>query len=115
MMDAMKKQNKTYSALPKTKAWDKVVLFKDADNDSRCRMIAYYNNKPFYDWPVKDAFNVESLKFSLFVMLKSYSESDLNHRKICKHLVKFYVENCCGERVITYRRGGVLFPYTAWV
>ena len=110
----MKKQNKTYSALPKTKAWDKVVLFKDADNESRCRMIAYYNNKPFYDWPVKDAFNVESLKFSLLVMLSTYSEYNLKHRKICKRIAKYYVANA-GERVVTYRRGGVLFPSMAGV
>ena len=109
----MKKQNKTYSALPKIKAWDKIVLFKDAHNDSRCRMIAYYGNKPFYDWPVKDAFNVESLKFSLLVMLSTYSEYNLNHRKICKRIAKFYVARL--ERVITYHRGGVLFPSMAGV
>jgi hypothetical protein len=112
----MKKQNKTYSALPKTKALDKIVLFKDAHNDSRCRMIAYYGNKPFYDWPIKikDAFNVDSLKFSLRVMLSTYSEYNLNQRKICKRIAKFYVA-IAGERVITYQRGGVLFPSTTGV
>lgn len=106
----MKKQNKTYSALPKTKAWDKVVLFKEADNDRCFHMVAYYNNKPFYDWPVKDAFNVESLKFSLLVMLQHYSMYDMNARKIGKRLAKYFAKY--GERVVTYRRGGVLFPST---
>ena len=109
----MKKQNKNYLSLAEqgiTKAWDKAVIFKERETE-HLQMVVYYQNKPIYDWPVKDAFNVESLKFSLFAMLSTYSEYNLNHRKVCKRLTKYHVANA-GEKVVTYRRGGVLFPST---
>lgn len=110
----MKKQNKNYLSLADqgiTKAWDKAVIFKDKIT-GKMQIVFYYANKPFYYWPVNDAFNVAELKNKLYVTLYLYNTSTLNERKIKKWLARYFVRYDAGERVVTYRRGGVLFPST---
>ena len=110
----MKKQNKNYLSLAEqgiTKAWDKAVIFKEKETE-KLTMVVYYENKPFYYWRVKDAFDVADLKFRLDCMLDLYNTASLNNRKIKNWLARYFVSCEAGERVVTYRRGGVLFPST---
>jgi len=110
----MKKQNKTYLSLAEqgiSKAWDKIVIFNERRIE-KMQMVVYYQNKPFYYWPVKDAFDVDDLRFRLEVMIDLYNRSTLNLRKIKKAITRYFVSGDAGERVITYRRGGVFFPST---
>ena len=110
----MKKQNKNYLSLAEqgiTKAWDKAVIFKEKYKEG-LKMVIYYQNKPFYYWIVTDAFDVDELKFSLACMLDLYNTATLNNRKVKKWITRYFVSLEAGERVVTYRRGGVLFPST---
>ena len=106
----MKKQNKTYLPLDKQgikKSWDKIVIFNYYNG---LKMVVYYQNKPFYFWYVEDAFDVEAVRRSLICMLETYNSATLNQRKIKKSIARYFVRFEAGERVATYRRGGVLFP-----
>lgn len=110
----MKKQNKNYLSLAEqgiTKAWDKAVIFTERRTE-KLQMVVYYANKPFYYWPVKDAFDVDELKTKLDTILYIYNTSTLNQRKIKKAITRIFVSCEADERVVTYRRGGVLFPST---
>lgn len=110
----MKKQNNNYISLAEqgiTKAWDKAVIFKERATEELC-MVVYYANKPFYYWRVKDAFDVADLRFTLDCMLSVYNTASLNNRKVKKWLARYFLSSEAGERVVTYRRGGVLFPST---
>lgn len=107
----MKKKNKNYLSLAEqgiNKAWDKAVIFK-ARSSEKLQMVVYYANNPFYYWPVNDAFDVDALKFSLSSMLYLYNTATLNERKVKKLVTRYFVSEV-GERVVTYRRGGILFP-----
>ena len=113
----MKKKNKNYLSLAEqgiTKAWDKAVIFKERRSE-KLQMVVYYANKPFYYWPVKNAFDVDALKLSLSSVLYVYNTSTLNERKLKKSVTSYFVSCDVGERVITYRRGGDLFPSMAVV
>lgn len=115
--DTMKKKNKNYLSLTEQgikKAWDKAVIFKDSIT-GQLQMVVYYQNKPFYCWPVKDDLDINDLRFSLGVMLDFYNNSTLNQRKVQKSLSRYFVSYDASERVVTYRRGGVLFPSFAGV
>lgn len=104
----MKKQNKTYLSLAEqgiSKAWDKIVIFKDRRTE-KMQMVVYYADKPFYYWPVKDAFDVDSLKLSLSSMLYLYTTATLNDRKMKKRITRYFLSEV-GERVATYRRGDI--------
>ena len=108
-LDTMKKHNKNYLSLAEqgiTKAWDKVVIFKEK-RSKKLQMVAYYANKPFYYWPVKNAFDVDALEWSLSSMLYLYSTATLNERKIKKRITRYFLSDPV-ERVVTYRRGGNL-------
>lgn len=110
----MKKQNKNYLSLAEQgikKAWDKAVIFKEKEKEG-LKMVVYYQNKPFYYWSVKDAFDVDALKLTLACMLDVYNTANLKNRKIKKCIASYFVSFDAGERVVTYRRGGVLFPST---
>ena len=112
-LDAMKKQNKNYLSLAEqgiTKAWDKAVIFKKRGTED-LMMVVYYQNKPFYYWSVEDAFDVGALKSSLDCMLYLYNTATINQRKVKKIITRYFLRDA-GERVVTYRRGGVLFPST---
>lgn len=105
-LDTMKKHNKNYLSLAEqgiNKAWDKAVIFKER-RSKKLQMVAYYANKPFYYWPVNDAFDVDGLKFSLSSMLYLYNTATLNERKVKKQITRYFVSEA-GERVATYRRG----------
>ena len=109
----MKKQNKNYLSLAEqgiTKAWDKAVIFKKRGTED-LMMVVYYQNKPFYYWSVEDAFDVGALKSSLDCMLYLYNTATINQRKVKKIITRYFLRDA-GERVVTYRRGGVLFPST---
>lgn len=113
----MKKQNKNYLSLAEQgikKAWDKAVIFKD-EITGRLQMVVYYANKPFYYWPANDAFDIAELKNKLYATLYIYNTSTLNERKIKKWLARNFVRYDARERVVTYQRGGVLFPSMAGV
>lgn len=104
-LDTMKKHNKNYLSLAEQgikKAWDKAVIFKGYTE--KLQMVVYYANKPFYYWPVNDAFDVDGLKFSLSSMLYLYNTATLNERKVKKQITRYFVSEA-GERVITYKRG----------
>lgn len=110
-LDKMKKKNKNYLSLAEQgikKAWDKAVIFKGYTE--KLQMVVYYANKPFYYWPVNDAFDVDALKFSLSSMLYLYNTATLNERKVKKQITRYFVSEA-GERVATYRRGDI-FPST---
>ena len=110
----MKKQNKNYLSLAEQgikKAWNKVVIFTERRTE-RLQMVVYYANKPFYYWTVKDAFDVDELKTKLDTMLYVYNTSTLNQRKLKRWIARYFVSWEADERVVTYRRGGVLFPST---
>lgn len=110
----MKKQNKNYLSLAEQgikKAWDKAVIFRERRTE-KLQMVVYCKNKPFYYWRVKDAFDVDDLKISLACMLDLYNTATLNNRKVKKWLSRWFISREAGERVVTYRRGGVLFPST---
>ena len=112
----MKKKNKNYLSLAEqgiTKAWDKAVIYKEKETE-KLYMVVYYKNKPFYYWSVYDAFDVGALTFALACMLDLYNTATLNQRKVKKCITRFFLREA-GERVVTYRRGGVLFPSTAGV
>jgi hypothetical protein len=113
----MKNQNKNYLSLAeqgKAKAWDKAVIFKEKETE-KLQMVVYYANKPFYYWNVKDAFDVADLKLTLACMLDVYNTASLNNRKAKNWLARNFVSFEASERVITYQRGGVLFPSMAGV
>lgn len=110
----MKKKNKNYLSLAEqgiTKAWDKAVIFTERRTE-KMQMVVYYANKPFYYWPVKDAFDVDELKTKLDTMLYVYNTSTLNQRKLKRWIARYFVSWEADERVVTYRRGGVLFTST---
>ena len=105
-LDKMKKKNKNYLSLAEQgikKAWDKAVIFKGYTE--KLQMVVYYANKPFYYWPVNNAFDVDALKFSLSSMLYLYNTSTLNERKVKKQITRYFLSEAV-ERVVTYRRGG---------
>lgn len=111
-MDKMKKRNKNYLSLAEQgihKAWDKAVIFKDR-RTCQFQMVVYYRNKPFYYWPVKNASDIKNLRISLAVLLSCYGDANLNERKIKKCTARYFISCGSGERVISYRRGGDLFP-----
>ena len=113
----MKKQNKIYLSLYEQgikKAWDKIVIFKEGAKEN-LKMVVYYKNKPFYFWYVEDGFDVTALRISLNCMLDSYNSATLNMRKVKKDIARYFVRYDAGERVATYKRGGVLFPSLAGV
>jgi hypothetical protein len=108
----MKKQNKIYLPLKEQgikKAWDKAVIFKQKET-GKLKMVVYNQNKPFYYWFVDDAFDVSALRCSLACMLDVYNTASLNERRLKKWHARNFVLSEAGERVSTYRIGGVLSP-----
>lgn len=109
-MKKKNKKNKNYLSLAEQgikKAWDKAVIFKDKIT-GKMQIVVYYENKPFYYWPVNDAFNVDELKQKIYATLYLYNTSTHNERKLKKWLARYFIRYEAGERVVTYRRGGVL-------
>lgn len=111
----MKNQNKIYLPLKEQgirKAWDKVAIFRTKeDTGYKCmQMVVYWQGKPFAYWVVEDAFDINDLKFTLACMLDYYGTLALNNRTNSKRIAKYFVEFDAAQKVVSYKRGGVLFP-----
>lgn len=111
----MKKQNKIYLPLKEQgikKAWDKVAIFRaKKDTGYKClQMVVYWQGKPFAYWAVEDAFDVKDLKITLDCMLDYYGSLALNNRVSSKRITKYFIDYDVKEKVVTYKRGGVLSP-----
>lgn len=112
----MKKQNKIYLPLKEQgvkKAWDKVAIFRtkeDTGYKGSLQMVVYWQGKPFCYWSVKDAFDINDIKLTLYCMLDYYGRLKLNNRVNSKRITKYFVEYYAKEKVASYKRGGVLFP-----
>lgn len=105
----MKKQNKIYLPLKEQgikKAWDKAAVFRT--NYGGLRMVVYYSNKPFECWALDDAFDVKDIRLTLDCMLDYYGKLALKDRVTSKRLANFFLKNEAEEKVVTYKRGGVL-------
>lgn len=113
----MKKQKKIYLPLKEQgikKAWDKAAIFRtkeDSGYKGDLQMAVYWQGKPFGYWPVKNAYDVNDIKETLSCMLDYYGSLTLNNRTNSKRITKYLIENDVKGKVITYTRGGVLFPY----
>ena len=113
----MKKQNKIYLPLKEQgikKAWDKVAIFRAKEYTGykgSLQMVVYWQGKPFCYWVVKNAYDINDIKLTLSCMLDYYGSLALNNRTNSKKITKYFIENCVKGKVITYTRGGVLFPY----
>lgn len=112
----MKKQDKIYLPLKEQgikKTWDKVAIFRtkeDTGYKGGLQMVVYWQNKPFAYWPVEDAFDVQGIKSTLYCMLDYYGTLALNNRTNSKRITKYFVEFDTAQKVVSYKRGGVLFP-----
>ena len=111
----MKKQNKIYFPLKEQgikKAWDKVAIFrtKEGSGFTYLQMVVYWQGTPFAYWCVKDAFDINDIKVTLSNVLYYYGTLPLNNRVISKRITKYFVEVEAAEKVVSYKRGGVLFP-----
>lgn len=111
----MKKQNKIYLPLEKQgikKAWDKAVIFRTKENSvyTCFQMVVYWQNKPFAYWSVEDAFDVRDIRLTLFCMLEYYGRLPLNNRVTSKRITKYFLDFDAAEKVVSYKRGGVLIP-----
>lgn len=109
----MKKKSKTYNSLADQgikKAWDKLSIFKPNidSGHTELQMVVYYAGKPFAYWCVEDAFDVEDIKLSLYCMLDYYESINHNYRVISKRITRYFLKYCVFEKLITYKRGGVL-------
>lgn len=112
----MKKKNKIYLPLEQQgikKAWDKAVIFstkEDTGYNGELQMVVYWQNKPFEYWPVEDAFNLKGIRRHLYCMLEHYGKMEINSRVISKKITKYFLEFEAAEKVVSYKRGGVLIP-----
>lgn len=115
-LDAMKKKNINYCSLAERgirKAWDKACVYAYAENENYIRLVLFYAGKPFESWSVKEPFNIEKISSTINTAIGYYSESPASARRISKRLARYFIENEAGERLVTYRHGGVLFPKEA--
>ena len=112
----MKKKNINYGSLAERgirKAWDKACVYAYAENENKFRLVLFYAGKPFESWVVKEPFNVEEIRNTINTAIGYYSESPAKFRRISKRLARYFQKNEAGERLVTYRNGGVLFPKEA--
>ena len=109
----MKKKNINYGSLAERgirKAWDKACVYAYAENENKFRLVLFYSWKPFESWVVKEPFNVEEISSTINAAIGYYSASPASERRISKLLARYFLEKKAGERLVTYRHGGVLFP-----
>ena len=115
-LDAMKKKNINYGSLAERgirKAWDKACVYAYAENENEFRLVLFYGGNPFESWVVKEPFNVETIRNTINTAVDFYSGNPAMFRRISKRLARYFVKNEAGERLVTYRNGGVLFPKEA--
>lgn len=112
----MKKKNINYGSLKERgirKAWDKACVYAYAEKENYYTLVLFYAGKPFESWSVKEPFNVEEIRIRINASIWYYSESTASNRRISKRLARYFLKNLAGERLVTYRHGGVLFPKEA--
>lgn len=112
----MKKKNINYGSLKERgirKAWDKACVYAYAENENKFRLVLFYAGKPFESWTTKEPFNVEKIGSTINTSIGYYSESTARARRISKRLARCFLKKEAGERLVTYRHGGVLFPKEA--
>lgn len=112
----MKKKNINYGSLAERgirKAWDKACIYAIAENENKFRIVLFYAGKPFESWVVKEPFNVEKISSTINTAIWFYSEIPASARRISKRFARYFSKIEAGERLVTYRHGGVLFPKEA--
>ena len=112
----MKKKNINYGSLKERgirKAWDKACVYAYAENENEFRLVLYYAGKPFESWSVKEHFNVEQIRHTINTAVGYYSENTASARRTSKRFARLFLKFDAGERLVTYRNGGVLFPKEA--
>lgn len=112
----MKKKNINYGSLAERgirKAWDKACVYAYAENENAFRLVLYYAGKPFESWVVKEPFNVEKIRHTINFAVDFYSGNPAMWRRVCKRFARLFLAVDAGERLVTYRNGGVLFPKEA--
>lgn len=115
-LDAMKKKNINYGSLAERgirKAWDKACVYAYAENENKFRLVFFYAGKPFESWTAKEPFNVEKISSTINTAIGYYSEIPASVRRNSKRLARYFIQTDAGERLVTYRHGGVLFPNEA--
>lgn len=112
----MKKKNINYGSLKERgirKAWDKACVYAFAENENAFRLVLFYAGKPFESWVVNEPFNIEKIKSVINTAIGFYSVSTASARRISKRFARLFLAVNAGERLVTYRHGGVLFPKEA--
>lgn len=112
----MKKKNINYGSLKERgirKAWDKACVYAYAENENDFMLVLFYAGKPFESWHTKTPFDVEKIRISIASAIDYNSVVNERDRKVSKRLARHFVKNEAGERLVTYRNGGVLFPKEA--
>lgn len=112
----MKKKNINYGSLKERgirKTWDKACVYAYSEYENEFRLVLYYAGKPFESWSVKEPFNVEQIRHTINFAVDSYSGNPAMWRRVSKRFVRFFLKFNAGERLVTYRNGGVLFPKEA--
>lgn len=109
----MKKRNINYGSLKERgikKAWDKACVYARADRENEFQIVLFYSGKPFIDWPTNDPFNVEKIRIKISTAIEYHGNVSQSSRRIDKRLARYFLRNEAGEKLVTYRNGGVLFP-----
>ena len=112
----MKEKNINYGSLKERgirKAWDKACVYAYAENENDFRLVLFYAGKPFESWVVKEPFNIEKIRSVIYTAIGYYSEHLASARRISKRFARLFLSVDAGERLVTYRNGGVLFPKEA--
>lgn len=115
-LDAMKKKNINYGSLAErgiTKAWDKACVYAYAEKENEFRLVLFYAGKPFESWVVKEPFNVDKIRQTINIVVGFYSGNMAKWRKVSKRHARTFLNYFAGEKLVTYRNGGVLFPKEA--
>lgn len=112
----MKKKNINYCSLAARgirKAWDKACVYAYAEKENVFRLVLFYAGKPFESWTVKEPFNIEKIKIVINTAIGYHSESPASARRNSKRFARLFLAVDAGERLVTYRHGGVLLPKEA--
>lgn len=112
----MKRKNINYGSLKERgikKAWDKACVYAYAENENNFRLVLFYAGKPFESWSVKEPFNVEQIRHTINCAIGLYSGNPAMWRRVSKRYARLFLKVDAGEKLVTYRNGGVLFPKEA--
>ena len=107
----MKKKNINYGSLAERgikKAWDKACVYEYDNNENEFRLVLFYAGKPFESLSVKDPFDVELIRKTINSAIDFYSGFNVNYRMVSKRFARLFLKLDAGEKLVTYRNGGVL-------